>query len=63
MSSPSDWGSQLGVLALDIGSGAASYELAKRDPKGFLTMQKWIVGFFLAFFAAIVVIFIVAAVN
>lgn len=51
------------MLALDIGSGAANYELAKRDPKGFMTMQKWILGFFLAFFAVVLVIFIVAAVN
>jgi hypothetical protein len=54
----SDWGEQLGDLALGVGSGAASYELAKHNPQAYVSLQK--TGF--VFVALFLVIFLVVAV-
>lgn len=58
----SDWGDQFGSLAYGIGAGAADYELAKHDPKGYMALQKWSLGIFLGILLLIVVILVVVGV-
>ena len=61
--STNDWGDQLGMLAAGIGSGAADYELAKHDPKGYVSLQKWSIVIVVIIFIAIVVAIIIASAS
>jgi hypothetical protein len=59
----SDWGEQLGDLAQGVGFGAASYELAKHDPKGFVSLQKMSFVFLILFFVIFLIILVVGVVT
>lgn len=56
-----NWGDQLGSLAAGIGSGAAEYELAKHDPQGYVSLQKWGIIIFFVILIVIIIVVIVAS--
>lgn len=61
--STDNWGDQLGMLAAGIGSGAADYELAKHDPQGYVSLQKWSIVIVVIILIAVVVAIIIASAN
>lgn len=59
----SNWGDQFGSLAMGIGAGAADYELAKHDPKGYVSLQKWGIILFLVLLIGVGVVALVTLAN
>ena len=59
----SGWGDQLGSLAMGVGGAAADYELAKHDPKGYVSMQKWTFIALLVIFLIMGGVFVVAKIS